>query len=157
MGTGLEVLGSGLSTGEGGCRLVFTDAVLQNPIPKIYVVFTNIHDASQALKSAAVWADRLNFGIDLIVPWVVPYPLPPSNPTASIEFILNQIRWTTVSNDVPVEAHVYLCRDRLQILIEVLPARSVVVIGGKRTWWPSASVRLARQLRSRGYFAVLAK
>jgi hypothetical protein len=157
MGTGLEVLGSGLSTGEGGCRLVFTDAVLQNPIPKIYVVFTNIDDTSRALESAALWADRLNFDIDLLVPWVVPYPLPPSNPTASIEFILNEIRRTTACNDVSAEAHVYLCRDRLQILTEVLPAHSVVIIGGKRTWWPSASVRLARKLRSHGHIAVLAK
>src|SRR5262249_20864240 len=135
----------------------FTDAVLQNPIPKVYVVFTNVDDTSRALKSVALWADRLDFDIDLLVPWVVPYPLPPSNPTASIEFILDEIRRTGACSDAPSEAHVYLCRDRVQILTEVLPAHSVVVIGSKRTWWPSASVRLARKLRSHGHIAVLAQ
>jgi len=161
MGTGSGVLGSALRlvTGraDGGCRLVFTDAVLHDTIPKIFVVFTDARGASAALRSAAAWASRLNFGIDLIVPQVVPYPLPAARPAVSIEFTLGEIRRVTMATGIAPDVHVYLCRDPLQTVTEVLPAHSVVVIGARKTWFPSAAARLARQLERRGHVAILAK
>jgi len=142
---------------DGGCRLIFSDSVLQEASPKLFVVFTDAGGASAALKSAAAWADRLNFGIELIVPQIVPYPLPASQPTVAIEFTLGEIRRLALDTGIAADVHVCVCRDRLQALAEMLPAHSIVVLGARRSVWPTAASRLTRQLRKRGHVAILAK
>jgi hypothetical protein len=47
--------------------------------------------------------------------------------------------------------HVYLCRDQVEALLQVLRPNSLVVIGGRKHWWPTAERRMARALRSKGH------
>ena len=46
---------------------------------------------------------------------------------------------------------IYLCRDRVETLTAVLSPHSLVVIGGRKRWWPTAEKRLARKLRRAGH------
>jgi hypothetical protein len=50
-----------------------------------------------------------------------------------------------------------LCRDRVETLRKVLKPHSLVVIGGRRSWWPTPENRLARQLRRSGHEVVFAE
>jgi hypothetical protein len=68
-----------------------------------------------------------------------------------VEF--NENRFRVMACECPVETSVqiYLCRDRFETLKSVLQRGSVVVVGGRKRWWPTKDERLARQLRRAGY------
>jgi hypothetical protein len=114
----------------------------------ISVVFTSVESTLAALKEAGTLAYSLGARITLLVPQVVPYPLPLESPPVLVEF--NEKRFCVMANQNPVETkvHIYLCRDKLQTLNAVLSPGSIVVVGGRRRWWPTKDELLARQLRS---------
>jgi hypothetical protein len=51
----------------------------------------------------------------------------------------------------------YLCRDSSETLLAVLKPRSLVVIGGRRRWWPTREERLAKKLRGAGHEVIFAE
>jgi hypothetical protein len=121
------------------------------PRLNITVVFTAVDATLAALKEAGRLADRLGGRIELVVPQVVPYPLPLSSPPVLLDW--NERRFHVIATDSHVETKVslYLCRDRVETLIATLRPESVVVIGGRKRWWPTSESRLARALRRAGH------
>src|SRR3984885_5180006 len=117
----------------------------------IAVVFTSVESTLAALKEAGRLASSLSARITLVVPQVVPYPLPLETPPVLVEF--NENRFRVMASESPVETsvQVYLCRDRFETLRSVVKPGSIVVLGGRKRWWPSKDERLARQLRRAGY------
>lgn len=117
----------------------------------ISVVFTSLDATLSALHKAAGLAASLRARITLIVPQIVPYPLPLHSPTVLPDF--NEASWRVIASRVPVETNVriYLCRDRWEMLGMVLKPRSLVVVGYRKRWWPTAEDRLARKLRQAGH------
>jgi len=120
----------------------------------VSVVFTSLRGTLSALRKAGVLAQELGARITLVVPQIVPYPLPLANPPILLE--LNEKRFCTIARDSHVQTtvRIYLCRDRWDTLVKVLRPRSVVVIGGRKRWWPTAEMRLARKLSAAGYDVV---
>jgi hypothetical protein len=117
----------------------------------IAVVFTSVDSTLAALKEAGDLANSLGARIKLVVPQVVPYPLPLETPPVLVEFNENRFRVMASQSPVETSVHVYLCRDRFETLAAVLKPGSIVVLGGKKRWWPTNDERLARQLRREGY------
>ena len=117
----------------------------------IGVVFTSIDATLGALRKAAALAASLSAQITLLVPQVVPFPLPLTSPPILVEF--NERRFRTLASQIPVPTGVliYLCRDAQETLTGVLPPRSTLVIGGRRRWWPTYEMRLAKRLRKCGH------
>jgi hypothetical protein len=117
----------------------------------ISVVFTTVEATLEALRRAGDLASRLSGQITLLVPQVVPYPLPLTSPPVLLDW--NERRFRVIASECPVETKVmlYLCRDRVETLMRVLTARSLIVIGGRKRWWPTAETRLARELRHAGH------
>jgi hypothetical protein len=123
----------------------------------IDVVFTDFEDTGAALKAAAELAIGLQADIELIVPQIVPFPLPLVHPTVPPGFTLRRLMDLASAADVQPSIHVYLCRDRLQTLLQVLEPHSVVVVGSRRRWLPTIPERLARALRKNGHHVILAR
>jgi hypothetical protein len=123
----------------------------------IDVVFTSVEATLVALKKAAELANRLGARITLVVPQVVPYPLPLESPPVLLDW--NERRFRVIAEQSPVETtvHLYLCRDRVQMLRDALRPHSLVVLGGRKRWWPTAEDRLARELRRQGHEVILAE
>lgn len=121
------------------------------PCLNIVVVFTSVDDTLVALKEAAVLASRLCGRVTLIVPQVVPYPLPLTSPPVLVDW--SERRFHVIASDCPIETKVliYLCRDKVKALTGVLNPRSVVVLGGRKRWWPTRESWLARTLRRAGH------
>lgn len=121
----------------------------------INVLFTTVRETIHALCRAAEMSISLGARITLLVPQVVPYPYPLSSPPVLLEF--NERRFRTIAEASAVETRVriYLCRDRDQLLEHVLSARSVVVLGRRKHWWPTAEYFLARRLRAAGHEVIL--
>jgi len=126
----------------------------RDALPEIAVLFTSMHATPAALRKARVLAKRLDVRITLLVTQIVPYPLPLSEPPVLLEFI--EKRFITLATDTHVKAavRIFLCRDRFDAVTEVLKPQSFVVIGGRRRWWLTADMRLARRLRRAGYEVV---
>jgi hypothetical protein len=122
----------------------------------IAVVFTSVESTLSALRRAGALANRLHACITLIVPQVVPYPLPLTSPPVLSDFTERRFR-VIAGSKVATTVRICLCRDRAETLRAVLKPRSLVVIGGRRTWWPTWEKRLARQLRRSGHQVVFAE
>jgi hypothetical protein len=121
------------------------------PQLNVDVVFTSIEPTLAALREAGALAGRLKGRITLVVPQIVPYPLPLKTPPVLIEF--NEKRFRVIASESRVETtvRIYLCRDDIEALATVLKPHSVVVLGGRRRWWPTPGKRLARKLRRAGH------
>jgi hypothetical protein len=121
----------------------------------ISVVFTSVDATLRALKEAGDLASRLGGRITLIVPQIVPYPLPLASPPVLVDF--NERRLRVIASNCRVETRVsiYLCRDPLETLKSVLKPHSLVVVGSRKRWWPTAEKRLAAELRRAGHEVVV--
>ena len=120
----------------------------------IAVVFTSVEATLAALKEAGALASSLGARITLLVPQVVPYPLALETPPVLIEF--NERRFRLIASQSPVETtvQIYLCRDGMETLTNVLSPGSIVVIGAQKRWWPTREKKMARQLRRVGHEVV---
>jgi hypothetical protein len=121
----------------------------------IFVVFTSVEGTMAALRTAGTLASRLHGHITLIVPEVVPFHLPLNKPPVLHDW--NERRFRVLAAGCPVETSVmfYLCRDRDGALAGALKPHSLVVIGGKKRWWPTSECRLARRMRGLGHEVIL--
>jgi len=117
----------------------------------IAVIFTSVESTIAALKEAGALASGLGARITLLVLQVVPYPLPLESPQVPIEF--SERRFRAIASQSPVETtvHIYLCRDKLETLTAALSPGSLVVLGGRKRWWPTREKKLAQQLRRAGH------
>jgi hypothetical protein len=120
----------------------------------IAVIFTSREATLAALKEAGTLASSLGARITLLVPQVVPYPLPLESSPILIDF--NEKRFRLMASESPVETSVqiYLCRDRFETLAGVLSPGSLVVLGGRKRWWPTREKSLAKKLREGGHEVV---
>ena len=121
----------------------------------ISVVFTSVDATLTALQEAGHLAASLRGRITLIVPQIVPYPLPVTSPPVLVDF--NERRLRVIASNCRVETRVsiYLCRNALETLQTVLKPHSLVIIGSRKRWWPTAEKRLAAKLRHLGHQVVV--
>jgi hypothetical protein len=122
---------------------------------EVVVLHTAHKETLGALKMAAELASDLA-PVRLLAIQVVPYPLSLDHPPVSTEFLEN--RFSKLASDAAVDASVdiRLGRDAGDVLESGLGPRSLVVIGGRRRWWPTATMRLARRLERLGHQVVFA-
>jgi hypothetical protein len=117
----------------------------------IVVIFTSSSATVGALMEAGSLAESLNAQITLVVPQVVPYPLPLTSPPVLLDFQENRFREIAKESPVNIRVRLYLCRDTLETLNRVLKPRSLIVVGGRKRFWPSREKRLVRRLRHAGH------
>ena len=130
--------------------------VVDEPVRlNIAVIYNSVDLTLLALRKAGALANSLHARITLIVPQIVPYPLPLVSPPAERGFQEKAFRVLADEGPVDTSVHIYLCRDRLEMLRSVLLPHSLIVIGGKDRWWPTKEKQLARQLRKCGHQVVL--
>jgi hypothetical protein len=124
---------------------------------EVSVVFTSAAETVAALKRAAALASRLDARITLLVMQIVPYPLALERPPVPSDFNEKRLEAIAKASSVDATVRVYLCRDRMETLSAVLKPGSLVVVGGRRRWWPTAEQKLARRLRRAGHDVILAE
>jgi hypothetical protein len=114
----------------------------------LVVIFTSLDATIAALKKAGGLAESLGARITLVVIQLVPYPLPLTSPPVLLDF--QERRFSEIATASPVEIRVqlYLCRDVFETLNKVLLPHSLIVIGGRKRWWPTREKKLARKLQT---------
>jgi hypothetical protein len=121
----------------------------------VVVVCSSMQETRAALRKAGTLASELGAQITLVVPQTVPYPLPLTSPPVLLDFAERRLRDLASESPVAVVIRIYLCRDRYEALDMVLKPRSLVVLGGRKRWWPTAEKALARRLRRQGHEVIL--
>jgi hypothetical protein len=113
----------------------------------VYVWCTDFKSTERAVQKAAQMAAALQAEIAVIYPQVVPYPLPLDNPPSLPGNPLRDLQPAIAA--AGAQLRVYLCRDPWEAL-QALPPESLVVIGGRRLWWPFGAARAARRIARAG-------
>lgn len=121
---------------------------------EVNVIFTDQASTAAAVAVAQSLARDLGARIHLRFAVEVPFQLPLESPGVSVSFL--QERLSKVLADLEKDAfdpraHLYLCRDRVRALQQALQPNSLVVIGGRKHWWPTPERRIARALRAKGH------
>jgi hypothetical protein len=120
----------------------------------VNVIFTDVQSTAAALKFAQSFARELGASISLRAAVAVPFQLPLDQPQISVAFLQDAMRELVAqlkSETFDPTIHLYLCRDRVWALSQVLNPDSLVVIAGRKRWWPTAETRMARALRAEGH------
>jgi hypothetical protein len=124
---------------------------------EVNVIFTDPQATVAALKTAGSLARDLGACIRVRAAITVPYALPLDKPPVSVRFtehLLSDLVCRLGLDTFEPSVHLYLCRDQLKTLLGVLVPNSLVVMGGRKHWWPTAERRMARALRSKGHRVV---
>ena len=121
----------------------------------VFVVFTSVEATLAALKQAGCLAAELGGRIILMALQVVPYPLPLTKPPVGIDWNERRLRLIAGESHVETIVHVHLCRDWQRALEDALRAHSLVVLGGRKRWWPTRESKLARRLHGAGHEVIL--
>ena len=124
---------------------------------EIVVLYTSVQATVIALTRAAALAKGLNARLRLLMLNVIPYPLPLESPPVRCDFSERRLLEIAGSSHVETRVDLCMCRQRFETLVALLPPRSLVVIGGHKTWWPTNEEKLARELRRAGHEVILAK
>jgi hypothetical protein len=123
----------------------------------VTVLFTSVEGTMTALRKAGTLASRLGGRIMIVVPEVVPYHLPLNEPPVRHDWNEKRFRLLAAESSVETSVRFYLCRDEGEMLAKRLRPHSLVVLGGKKHWWPTRQSRLAKRLSSLGHEVILAE
>ena len=124
---------------------------------EVVVIFTNTAGTLAALHMADRLAKRLDARVRLLLPYEVPYTLPLTKPAVPVEFLEGQLQAVACKVPLEISTHVFLCRDKRRTLRLILKPHSLVVIGGRKRWWPTEEQRLVRLLKKDGHHVVFAE
>jgi hypothetical protein len=127
----------------------------QNPRRlEINLIFTTQQATLRALETVECLARDLGACVRLRAAILVPYQLPVEESPVSVPFLersLFELISRLERDGFEATAHLYFCRDREKALLQVLDPNALVVIGGKKRWWPTDATRIAKALRSGGH------
>jgi hypothetical protein len=131
-------------------------APVENGI-QIAVVFTDAPGGFAAMQLAESLAQHLGAHLRLIMPYEVHYSLPLEAPPVMVEYLEAQLKELVERTGTTVEAQVCLCRDKRSALNQLLPPNSLIVVGGKRRWWPTPAQKLVQTLQADQHHVIFAK
>lgn len=124
---------------------------------EVNVIFTDQASTAAGLAFAQSLARGLGARVHLQFAMEVPFQLPLEKPGVSVSFLqeqMSQVLEGLEKDGFEPQAHLYLCRDRVRALQQALKPNSLVVIGARKRWWPTAVSGIARALRDKGHWVM---
>jgi len=124
---------------------------------EVNVIFTDARATEAALRAVTGLARDLTASIWVRAAIAVPFPLPLDHPQISIPFteeILSGLVSRFRQNSLDITAHLYLSRNRIETLLQILQSNSLVVIAGRKRPWPTPESRIVKRLQSAGHRVV---
>jgi hypothetical protein len=123
---------------------------------EVYVLFTGFAETLRAIRVASQLASATRGGVTVIHFRPIGFLMPLDHPSGLSPVETDAFKARLAAEDCGVRVRVCLCRDPRVAIRSVIDRDSLVVIGGRRGWWPSPSARWRRMLEEEGYVVVLA-
>jgi hypothetical protein len=118
---------------------------------QVNVLYTTHSGTLAALKVASRLGANLGTRPKVLRLYTVPYALPLERPAVPIDFLEEQLRALACESTTQFTARIYLCREPRWTLRELFPPHSVIVLAGRKRWWPTKEQRWARMLKKDGH------
>jgi hypothetical protein len=122
---------------------------------EVNVIFTTIDGTMAALRVAAALARACQATIRLIVPQS-PTLSPPADGHDVRSPVESGALHARIESEIDAHVDVLVCvsRDVAAVARMLLRTHALVVIGGRRRWWPTRHERLRRTLEAHGHFVL---
>jgi hypothetical protein len=118
---------------------------------QVYVLFTSPEETLVAVRVAKRLANAIGGGVTVVHFRSIGFGAPLEHPAGLSPVETDAFKARLAAEDGGALVRVYLCRDARQAVRSVIDGRSLVVIGGRRGWWPTPSKRWRRTLEEYGY------
>jgi hypothetical protein len=118
---------------------------------EVFVIFTSTGDTLRAVRVASRLAREMRRGVTIIHFRPIGFAAPLEEPPGLSPVETDAFKARLAEEACDARIRVCVCRDARQAIPSVLPARSLVVVGGRHHWWPTRSDRWRRDLEARGY------
>jgi hypothetical protein len=120
----------------------------------VYAVYTSIEDTLAAVRVAGNFAKALGVPVTLIHFRTIPYALPVDEPSGLSPVETDAFIARLRAEDLDVRVRVCLCRDARRAIPLTFKSHSLIVVAGRRRWWPTEPERWRRILGAAGHFVV---
>lgn len=121
----------------------------------VSVVYTTFEDTLEAARVAANLAQAMRVPLRVVhfrtVPRQVPVDQPDGLSPVETEAFVGRLWQEGITT---ARVRVYLCRDETRTIPFAFPQHSIVVIGSRRSWWPTRAERWRRALEDAGHFVM---
>jgi hypothetical protein len=131
-----------------------TPAPAAPPGGDVYVVFTTIDQTLRAVRVARRLADAMGSGVTVVHFQSVDFGAPLEDPVGISPVETDDFTSRLEAEGAPIRVRVWVCRDARRAISLALGAHALVVVGGRRRWWPTRSGRWQRRLEAQGHFVV---
>jgi hypothetical protein len=121
---------------------------------QIYVLFTDPEETLRAVRVAGPLAHAIGGDVTVVHFRSIGFGAPLEYPAGLSPVETDAFRARLAAVDGNASVRVWLCRDARQAIRSVIDGRSLIVIGGRRGWWPTPSKRWRRILEAQGYLVV---
>jgi hypothetical protein len=120
----------------------------------VYVLFTSIDETLAAVRMAGDFAKALGVPVTVIHFRTVPYALPVDAPCGMSPVETDAFITRLRAEGADIRVRVYVCRDERQAIPFAFNRHSLIVIAGRRSWWPRHSEQWRRMLEAAGHFVM---
>lgn len=120
----------------------------------VSVLFTTEHDTVAAARVGAAIAGAMAVPLTVTHFRTVPYPLSVSAPDGISPVERDVFKQRLLVEGIDARVRVFLCRNKERVMPMAFRGHSLIVIGGRRRWWPTTAERLRRRLEAAGHFVL---
>jgi hypothetical protein len=120
----------------------------------VYVVHTSVADTLVAIRVANDFGAALGVPVTVVHFRTVPYAAPVDEPDGVSPIETAEFAGRLRDEEMNVRLRVYLCRDERRAVTFAFQPHSLIVMAGRRSWWPTVSERRRRLLEAAGHFVL---
>jgi hypothetical protein len=121
---------------------------------EVYVLFTGFAETLRAVRVASQLASATGGGVTVIHFRPIGFLMPLDHPSGLSPVETDAFKARLTAEGCDARVRVCLCRDPRGAIRAVIDRDSLIVVGGRRRWWPSPSARWRRMLEQAGYLVV---
>ena len=120
----------------------------------VSVVYTTVEDTLEAACIGAALARAMGVPLRVVHFRKVPRQVPVDQPDGLSPIETTAFAARLREEGITARIRVYLCRDEAMTIPFAFSPNSIIVVGGRRSWWPTRAERWRDALEGAGHFVV---
>ena len=121
---------------------------------RVFVVFTTLADTMAAVDVADGLARSRGVPVTVVHFRTVSHALPVDRPDGISPLESEDFHGELCAHGRFVDARIILCRDERTAIAQAFTPHSLIVVGGRRRWWPTRAEKWCRMLEDAGHYVV---